>query len=70
MDVSRAYWMMLPFWEVPSILGSGMLLGSWAWFFIEKKKGILLATVCVFTILLVIYVRGGRNGWMAMDSVG
>ena len=36
-DGSMAYCMTLPFWEVPPISGLGMLLGSWAWFFTEKK---------------------------------
>ena len=59
-----------------SFLGSAINFGLWdaaglmGLVFHRKKKGILLATVCVFTIHLVIYVWGGRNGWMAMDSVG
>ena len=36
-DGSKACWMTLSFWEVPSISGLGMLLGSWARFFTEKK---------------------------------
>jgi hypothetical protein len=38
MDGGRAHWMTLPFREVPSISCSGKLLGSWARFFIEKKR--------------------------------
>ena len=40
MDGSRAHWMMLPFWEVPSklILGSGILLGSMGLVFNRKKR--------------------------------
>ena len=41
-----------------------------AWVFIEKKKGTLLATMCLHTIQLVIYVGEGRNGWMEAYSAG
>ena len=53
-DGSRAYWMTLPFWEVLSISGFGMLLGLWAQFFIIEKKDILLARVYLPTIHLFI----------------
>ena len=48
MDGSRSYWMTLPFWDVPSISGSGMLLGSWARFFVEKKRYITSYNMCIY----------------------
>jgi len=63
--------MMLPFWEVPSIPGSGMLLGSWVSVFHFKKKGTLLAiaTVCVFNNSpYYIFGGAGMGGWQWIVS--
>ena len=62
MDGSRAYWMTLPFWEVPSIPGSGMLLGSWDWFFIEKKGYITSYSVCNYNSTY--YICSGGQEWV------
>ena len=51
-------------------VGSGMLLGSMGSVFHRKKKGILLAIVCMLQSTLLYMLEGGRNGWMAVDSVG
>ena len=71
MDGGRAPWLLLLFWEMPSKLmeccWAHGLTGS---VFHRKKKGTLVATMCLHTIQLVIYVVEGRNGWMAADSAG
>ena len=53
MDAGRALWMTLPFWELPSKLMLGLLLGSMGSVF-QKEKDILLATLCLITFHLVI----------------
>ena len=62
----------VPFWEMPSklmMLALGCCWAQWARFFMDKK-GILLAIVCMLQSTLLYMLRGGRNGWMAVDSVG
>jgi hypothetical protein len=51
MDGSRSNWMTLPFWEVPSISGSG-LLHSFIWFY--KRAG------CYQTLVKELVAQGRK----------
>ena len=63
--------------DVASFLGNAIKIDG-LWYvagltgsvFHRKKKSTLVATMCLHTIQLVIYVGEGRNGWMAADSAG
>ena len=72
MDGEKVFWMTLLFWELPSKLMPGLqnAAGLSGLGFSKKKRCILLTTVCKTKVHLFLYVWRGRNGWMAVDSVG